>query len=512
MAEDQFQRPYRASEPPVRASGKNPGSDPLAELARLIGQTDPFGEYGRDSARRTHVPQPTERSDWSRDPAGTPYDPHSGADQRAPQRLDDGQRLQERLDDQMPQHLDDEEYYSARSAPRDNQYVRQPYGGTPSGADDLYQADHEGRGYPSGQPDYQYDAHAHDPAQFPEEEYYEDEPSPRRRLGVMAIAGVCALAAIGTAGAYGYRALFGSASTQPPPVIKADAGPSKIVPATTGKDAQSNKLITDRVNERGQSEKLVSREEQPVPNATAIGTSQMASQSTLGSGVVGSEPKKVRTIAIHPDQPIVADATPSSPVPLAAPARPAAPAARTPPPSAPAMQPAPPSRVADNAGADAEQDAASAPPARSALPVRQAAPASGNSPLSLSPDAAPARAAARAPTPAASAPARTAAVAAPAQMAPTPVPAASGNAGGPGSYVQVSSQRSEAEAQAAFRSLQAKYPDQLGGRQPMIYKVDLGSKGTYYRAMVGPFTNASEAGDLCSSLKAAGGQCLIQKN
>ncbi len=74
--------------------------------------------------------------------------------------------------------------------------------------------------------------------------------------------------------------------------------------------------------------------------------------------------------------------------------------------------------------------------------------------------------------------------------------------------MQVSSQRSEAEAQAAFRSLQAKFPDQLGGRQPQIHKADLGTKGTYYRAMVGPFANANEAGELCSNLKAAGGQCL----
>jgi hypothetical protein len=59
---------------------------------------------------------------------------------------------------------------------------------------------------------------------------------------------------------------------------------------------------------------------------------------------------------------------------------------------------------------------------------------------------------------------------------------------------------------------QAKYPNQLGGRQPLIHKVDLGAKGTYYRTMVGPFANASEAGELCSSLKAAGGQCLIQRN
>ena len=77
----------------------------------------------------------------------------------------------------------------------------------------------------------------------------------------MAIAGF-ALAVIGTAGAFGYRALFGSsASTGPPPVIKADTSPTKIVPATAGKDPKSGKLIYDRVAERGQDEKLVSRED-----------------------------------------------------------------------------------------------------------------------------------------------------------------------------------------------------------------------------------------------------------
>jgi hypothetical protein len=78
--------------------------------------------------------------------------------------------------------------------------------------------------------------------------------------------------------------------------------------------------------------------------------------------------------------------------------------------------------------------------------------------------------------------------------------------------VQVSSQKSEAEAQSAFRSLQAKFPTQLGGRQLQILKADLGAKGTYYRAAVGPFGNANEAAELCSSLKSAGGQCLIQRN
>jgi len=309
---------------------------------------------------------------------------------------------------------------------------------------------------------------------------------------VMAIAGVAALAVIGTAGAFGYRALVGSSGpTKPPPVIKADTAPSKIVPATTGKDAQSNKLITDRVNERGQSEKLVSREEQPMdrPAAVALSQSQSGTQVALGSGVVGSEPKKVRTIAIHPDQPVV-DAAPSSMSAAVAPAKPA---------SAPRVAAAPP-RPAPDTTAEAEENAPAAP-TRSAPPPRQGAPASGTAPLSLNPNAAPSRAA---PAQAPAAPARTASV-------PPQAPAAA-STGGAGSYVQVSSQRSEGEAQAAFRSLQAKFPDQLGGRQPSIHKADLGAKGTYYRAMVGPFANASEASQLCSSLKAAGGQCLVQRN
>lgn len=78
--------------------------------------------------------------------------------------------------------------------------------------------------------------------------------------------------------------------------------------------------------------------------------------------------------------------------------------------------------------------------------------------------------------------------------------------------MQLSSQRSEAEAQAAFRSLQGKYPNQLGGKQPLIHKVNLGAKGIYYRAMVGPFATGGEASELCSSLKAAGGDCIVQRN
>ena len=136
--------------------------------------------------------------------------------------------------------------------------------------------------------------------------------------------------------------------------------------------------------------------------------------------------------------------------------------------------------------------AAPEPPHRAA-----AAPAPSNAPLSLSPNA-PARAA-----PARSAPMRTAA-ATPRQIAPQAAVAG-------GYAVQISSRRSEAEAQAAVRGLQAKYPSQLAGSHLLIRRVDLGQKGVYYRAMIGPFASSDDASKLCSSLKAAGARCFVQK-
>jgi len=75
----------------------------------------------------------------------------------------------------------------------------------------------------------------------------------------------------------------------------------------------------------------------------------------------------------------------------------------------------------------------------------------------------------------------------------------------------LTSQRTEAEAKAAFNSLRAKYPSILGDRQPVIRRADLGGKGIYYRAQIGP-VNADEADKQCSNLKAVGGQCFIQYN
>jgi hypothetical protein len=453
MADDQNQRPYRLNEPLPRATpaASASGSDPLAELARLIGQNDPFAEYGRDTARRAAVPPPA--ANRFAPPAQPPSAPEA------------------------------------------------PLYGASDGF--LYQDDAETAGHPAAEtggfePDPYHPSNAQLAGE--EEDFYDAVPPAKRRIGIMAIAAIFALAVIGTAGAFGYRALFGtSGPSQPPPVIKADTAPSKIVPVTVSK--APNKLITDRVADHAQDEKLVSREEQPVapppPLQQAQGSApQAAPPAALGSGVISSEPKKIRTIAIHPDQSGLGD---NQPVVASAPAPPPPPATRMAP--APTAPTAPPAQVASNPPVAANPESPPRQTESRAVPPAPRTTASGNAPLSLSPDASAA--------PAARAPMRTAAVAAPAPIARAAKPAAAAS----GSYaVQVSSQRSEADAQAAFRSLQAKFPNQLGGKQALIHKVELGDKGIYYRAMVGPFANANEASELCSGLKAAGGQCIVQRN
>ena len=460
-----------------RGENQTPSNDPLAELARLIGQNDPFGEYGREQTRpHPTAPAPAQATtalQWDIDRSTAAYSEQ----------------------DPMAQHYDAPAYAAA-------------------GADRYHEpgldADRSGGPYaapPEGQDYDLYDPNS--PQYAPEDQdFYDDVPRSRRRTGVLAIAGIFALAVVGTAGAFGYRAMFGSSgSSGPPPVIKADTTPSKVVPASAAKSA-STKLITDRVNDGAQPEKLVSREEKPVDIAdrqsgAAFPTGQVgASPAPLGSGVVGGEPKKVRTIAIHPDGTMVADAAPSAQAPRAE--MPAAPPLATmleAPAAAAAMPPAraaspPPVRVANHPPAAPRE--APRPAARPAPVVHQAAPAASHAPLSLSPDA---------PAPRAPAPTRTASVA-PTQLAPAAAqPARAG-----GYAVQVSSQRSEAEAKAAFHGLQGKFPKQLGGQHMVVHRVDLGAKGIYFRALVGPFASAGEAGQLCSSLKSAGGQCIVQKN
>lgn len=500
-------------------------SDPLAELARLIGQTDPFSNFSRGAG----VTQPA-GNDGHQPDAHRPDINADADDAVAPlpwMRRANAQNTMQNRPQDLPQDITQDairrdvhalhpvqrygadhaepEYHQAPPFAADAGYPDAGYPDT--GYPDAVQpgaahpgAEHADPGRydealygqmpgdePHSQNDpYQADGYQNEPYAYPDG--YGDASAghlPRRRGGLVTVALVLALAVVGTGAAFAYRTYVGSPRSGEPPVIKAETAPTKVVPpsaaAAPAGDA-SGKLIQDRLA-TGAPEKLVSREEQPVnvqdntkagprvvfpplnQNANPPPTASVApaAKPLAGNAALqgGDEPRKIRTFTVRGDQADLA-ATPA--------ARPAA------------------ARVAAPATAPVTA------PARGAPAVSGVAP-SGNAPLSLSPQA----------TPPADTRSRVASnAAAPQQIAPA--------AAGGGYLVQVSSQRNEADAQASYRALQGKFPAVLGSRPPMIKRADLGDKGTYYRAMVGPFGSPDEASAFCGNLKTAGGQCVVQRN
>lgn len=502
--------------------------DPLAELARLIGQADPFANFGRDQrlaqqndAREHESHQPDE------EPAG--YDEEPARRPSWLQNLTSSRKakVEEQPYDRQEPHVPQEQYGHQDQYSHQDQYGHQDqrYGQEPQYdpryADPLGPDPHhpvqpvaeprfdlsprfEPQTYNSpqapqepgwgqqplpdsarydhvlyGQPDH--DPNHGTPFNVQQDEYgdgygaspygeEDEEQAPRaRRGGTMTVVVVLLLAVVGTAGAFAYRTLVGSPRSGEPPIIKADAGPNKIVPPGQGTDA-AGKQIYDRVGDKN-AERVVSREEQPVdvnartsprvvfppltqnnnpPTLASASPSVRPTGPGTGNGTLtgGEEPKKIRTLSIRPGEPDAPSAAPA-PVP-------------------PARGPQPTQR-------------ASAPTTTASTP---------NAPVSLAPQALQPQSAADT----------------------RQVASLSHSAGAAGSYVQVSSQKNEADAQASFKALQAKYSGILGSRSATVRRADLGSKGVFYRAMVGPFGTTEEATQFCVSLKSAGGQCVVQRN
>jgi cell division septation protein DedD len=81
-----------------------------------------------------------------------------------------------------------------------------------------------------------------------------------------------------------------------------------------------------------------------------------------------------------------------------------------------------------------------------------------------------------------------------------------------GQYVvQVSSQRTEDDANASYKALQEKFAI-LRKYSPIILRADVGANGVFFRAAVGPFTTDDAASEFCDSLKSDGGQCVVQRH
>jgi hypothetical protein len=445
----------RASEP-ARANEQTGRDDPLAELARLIGRSDPFAEFGRTSARAA----------GRQAEAYAQAAPAPAEEWHAPPHEHEHQFASDDASGRHPYGSDDRDYTQASAQASEEGAADNPvYDQVPLAADHQgrYEDDHlhEGEQY-ADQPEGGYDAEQYYQDEAPlapdEDEMYDDPPRAGRRSSLATVLALAGCALLGTVGAYAYRSYSAPAdATQPPPVITADnSTPTKIVPATAG-DAQSGMAAQDRLANAGK-EQLVSKQEEPValkepaPQPAPRVTAPLAAPAQIGSA----------------QQPLAAGVAPA---------------------------PTEPKKIRT---VTIRPDGTE----MSTRPVGAPAPKAGaaRSPISLDPQASePAVAAGRTQTAAAS--------------PPSARPAAPATGSGTGGFVvQLSSQKSESEALASFRSLQAKFPNELGGRQPIIRRADLGSKGVFYRTVVGPFASAHEASQFCASYKAAGGQCVVPNN
>jgi len=92
-----------------------------------------------------------------------------------------------------------------------------------------------------------------------------------------------------------------------------------------------------------------------------------------------------------------------------------------------------------------------------------------------------------------------------------PVPVTASPMSGPAWGVQLLGDASQPAVLAAYRHLQTRYPTVLGNRQPLVLRSPVGRLGSWYRVRVAA-NSLPEAEKLCTSLRARGGSCLVQRN
>ena len=440
---DDIERKLRQAEQAVA-----PKSDPLAELARIVGQDDPFQTLLADKPRQGRV-EPTFAAPKQAAP------PAPGRAPAAP----------------------------ARAVPAPP--PAQPYEPEPDAyaSTDFSHIVEEAAAY---------DHSGHDASYV--------EAAPRRsRKGLITVAAVFAAAAVGVTGMLMMRSQTTTRASGEPPVVKADAAPMKVQPQAPGGTEIPN--INKQLYERGAQDtqtRIVSREEQPIDVRQAARDAAPSASPSPGPGGLASvlgEPRRVRTVSIKPDGTVIPPE--SAPAPRAA----ATLAVPAPPPVPPvAVRPAAPAPAPALATAPSTS-AAAAPPAAPRLDPRTTSTPQARAPEPARQAAAPAPATPAAATPEAKPQTRVAAATPP--EAPKPAAAAGGYS------VQLGVRTSEDEARAAFRQLQQKFSD-LGGRSPTVQQAESNGK-TIYRVRVSGM-GKDDATGLCERLKASGGQCFVARN
>ena len=319
------------------------------------------------------------------------------------------------------------------------------------------------------------------------------------------------------------------------PILTADATPAKTIPPKPVSTAPNSVVMQELsgTTPPASQEALVSRDQTagatpaqvaaPTPTATKV-----------AAGDSGLANRKVRTVTVRPDGTIVSgddSVAGGTALPVSRPNVPAVPgvstaeAAEPAPPATMPGAPTPPTTMAV-ASTDASPMAAmAAPDANAPLPMARAmrpegptvadntADAVGPAPASavnaqVNPSPAPrgkpldligslVNAADSAPTQPAPAQPKT-------RLASLDAPAPASNAA---AHVQLASQPSEAAAETSANVLEQRYGALFNGVRPAVMKADLNGRGVRYRVVI-PAASLSNAQQLCSAIKAKGGDCF----
>jgi hypothetical protein len=474
---DEFERRLRAAPPPSKAA-----DDPLAELARLVGQDDPFkqvfAEQPPQAGGRGRVEPRVELVRPGKEPLAV-------ADSRArsvrfaeakataggPSRAD------------APPHWEREMASDPGSAPSDECRYGAP---EPPAADDDSEA------WPAP------DGHLPPPSEQAR------PPARRSRRGFYAMVGIGGLALVTAAILYGFRGISVMSSVEPP-TIRAATGPAKVLPAAqTGDDTatQQDASILDRdAADTRQVTKIVTREEQPVDLAQApTQAASIAEPAAPNPTAPTMEPKKVKTVPVRPDGTIVTTDSAAPPIaPIAAPAMASVPPV--------AVTPAKPAEPSKSEAAPLPKSATPKTTVRAAATPKPAAAAGTNPTAALAMPARPKQMAKAAPpAPVSDAPEGAQTDAQTADNMPTgATPAATA-----GFAVQLAAPPSEQEARDLAARLQKKFANELSGYHPTIYRADAAGHQVYRVRVVN--LSHDDAVSLCEKLKTGGGACFIAKN
>ena len=345
MADNTF-RTLRSRQVPASERSGAPtrdANDPLAELARLIGQSDPYAERQSEARERRPVADdvaPSGRQWADEDEAEQAYATETRYAQ--PPAMPRATPLR-----QFAPQTEEPEY--EHEPPADDQYFSPPSGkdgGYQDGADTEDPRQERPSAAARPVPAFLTSAPHEDTAEFAEpehdsgdeyaaEDYY--QPSqPRRRGGLVIVMAVLGLAVVGTAGAFAYRTTFGGSLLPAlPPVIKANTSPNKLMPNSG--DTQAANSGQGGTATASVAENVVSREEEPINIEPPKPAPRIISTIPVNNNQSAALPPSVVASAA----PVTAPAS----LPSSSPAWASSPAIAAPVATAPA-QPSPPANAA----------------------------------------------------------------------------------------------------------------------------------------------------------------------